>query len=95
MNTDLLKPRTQVFIHEANGRLKLNEIKILIKMREIKLEDYFKFTNVWRKPVPRIFRFFTKHYSNFCYAESHFAELLIVILLNVVMPSVIELMAIP
>ncbi len=35
LNTDLLKQRTQVFIHKVNGWLKLNEIKILIKSREL------------------------------------------------------------
>jgi hypothetical protein len=29
LNTDLLKRRTQIFIHNANAYLKLNEIKAI------------------------------------------------------------------
>ncbi len=34
LNTDLLKQRAQVFMHEMNGSLKLNEIRVLIRLGE-------------------------------------------------------------
>ncbi len=58
LNTDLLKPRTQVFLHNANVQSKLNEIKA-IKVwlkREIKLELSFNLQTVGEKLEPWFLR---------------------------------------
>ncbi len=57
---------TWVFIHKVNGWLKLNEIKILVKIRLIKLYSIFILQMIGDKHEPRIFRSFAK-LAKFCY----------------------------
>jgi hypothetical protein len=49
LNIDLLKERTQVFIHKGNSLLKLNEIKIPIKKWEIELREHYNLQTVGGK----------------------------------------------
>ncbi len=78
LNADLLKPRTQVFLHNANVQLKLNEIKA-IKVwlkREIKLELSFNLQTVGEKLEPWFFTSFTKNERSLCLLKSYWKYVL-------------------